>query len=246
VEIKRCVPKDYRVAAVVSTYNSAAFISECLSNIEAQSIADQIEIVIVDAASTENEKDIIVGYQKNYDNITYIRTKDRVGIYAAWNIAITHAVAPYCISVSTNDQLRRDACEILAKVLDEDPETVLVFGDTYLTRNPHETFDNNQHYASYQWSDYNFNRHLSEGCGIGPHPMWRRSIHHRVGYFDERFIADGDQEFWMRIGKQYGICHIPVYTGLQWITNESLSGKGDTPLLEVAYIQAKYRLNILK
>jgi FkbM family methyltransferase len=241
IEILPCSPKEYRVSAIVSTYKSEEFIGECLENLMNQSIAEQIEIVIIDAASPQNEKLVVAKYREKYSNIKYIRTNERIGVYAAWNIAIQHSTAPYCISVSTNDQLSPDTCKILADELDADAEIMLVFGDTYLTKYPHETFGNNRHHAVYQWPAYSFQRHLENGCCIGPHPMWRRAIHQQVGYFDERFIADGDQELWMRIGSKYKIRHIDSFTGLQWLTEESLSGKGETPLLELAYIQARYR-----
>lgn len=240
-EIHHAAPSEYRVSAIVSTYKSQDFIADCLENLQSQSIAGQIEIVIVDAASPEKERDIVQAYREHYDNITYIRTNARIGVYAAWNIAIGHAAGRYCMSVSTNDHLRRDACELLARELDDHPKTVLVFGDTYLTSNPHETFENNSYYSTYRWDDYSFANHLKDKCCVGPHPMWRRSIHETVGLFDERFVADGDQEFWMRLGSQFDVRHIAEFTGLQWITETSLSGKGSTPFLELEYIQALYR-----
>jgi glycosyltransferase involved in cell wall biosynthesis len=132
--------QDYIVSAIVSTYNSEDFIRECLENLESQTISKNLEIVVVDAASLQNEEQIVKEFQKRYSNITYIKTKGRVGIYAAWNIAIKEASGRYCISASTNDILNQEACEILARYLDENQECMLVYGDTYLTKTPHENF----------------------------------------------------------------------------------------------------------
>jgi GT2 family glycosyltransferase/thioredoxin-like negative regulator of GroEL len=161
-------------------------------------------------------------------------------VYAAWNIAIKASSGKYCISVSTNDCLRENACEILARTLDENLDCMLAYGNTYLTRNPHETFVENTHYGVYQWPDYRF-EDLLRNCMVGPHPIWRKSVHEKIGYFDERYIADGDQEFWLRIGERYNLIHISEFTGLQWITPYSLSGEGSIPLLEVAHIHTRYQ-----
>lgn len=241
VDIHRCKPGRYRVSAIISTYASEAFIRECLDNMLAQTIGPELEIVVVDAASPENERAVVREYQSRYDNITYIRTRARIGVYAAWNIAVAHATGMYCVSMSTNDQMAPDGCEQLARALDRNPEAVLAYGNTVLTRQPHETFARNSHDGVYRWPEYDFNDHLQKGCCIGPHPMWRRSVHEQVGYFDERFIADGDQEFWLRLGARYPLKHIDGFTGLQWITPDSLSGRGNIPMLEVAVIHAMVR-----
>ncbi|MCD6262480.1 MAG: glycosyltransferase, partial [Deltaproteobacteria bacterium] len=240
VEIRKAEAKDYLVSAIVSTYCSEEFMRECLENVEDQTISDKLEIVVVDAASPQNEGQIVKEFQKRYANITYIRTKGRIGIYTAWNIAIKASSGKYCISVSTNDHLKREACEVLARALDDNPKCALVYGNTYLTHNPHETFEKNTHFRTYQWPEYRF-EDLLQNCMVGPHPMWRKSVHDHIGYFDERYVADGDQEFWLRIGEKYPLLHIPEFIGLQWITINSLSGKGDIPRLEVAHIHAIYQ-----
>ncbi len=232
--------KDYIVSAIVSTYNSEEFIRECLENLESQTISKNLEIVVVDAHSPQNEETIVQEFQKRYSNITYIKTKGRIGIYTAWNIAIREASGRYCISASTNDILNQEACEILARYLDENPDCMLVYGDTYLTKTPHESFENNTHTDAYRWPPYSFQNHLNT-CLVGPHPMWRKQLHPQIGFFDERYIADGDQEFWLRIGEKFNIEHITEFTGLQWITDDAISRKGILPDLEVLHIQSNYQ-----
>ena len=54
----------YLVSAIVSTYNSERFIRGCLEDLENQTIADRLEIVVVNSGSEQNEDRIIKEFQK--------------------------------------------------------------------------------------------------------------------------------------------------------------------------------------
>ncbi len=227
------------VSVIVSTYASEAFMTECLDDLVSQTIFSQMEIIIVDANSPENEKSIVKSYQQQFSNIKYIRTRERIGIYAAWNIAIQAASGEFIMPMSTNDRLSKEACENLLKALYDSPGVMLVYGDSYMTQIPHQTFENHTLSGMMKWPDYSFEE-LKEKCLVGPNPMWRKSVHDTVGYFDEQFQAIGDQDFWIRIGEQYDLRHIPVVTGLFWNTTESLSGNSQVATDEIRRIRFKY------
>ncbi len=228
----------FKVTAIVSTYASEGFIKECLDDLVRQTIFDQMEIVIVDSGSPEAEKDIILEYQQRFPNITYLRTQ-RETVYAAWNRAIRLAQGTYITPFSTNDRLKKDAYEILANTLDSQPDVVLVYGDTYLTRIPHETFEFHTRCGEWRWPEYSFDD-LLHNCRVGPHPMWRTNIHETIGYFDEHYMAIGDQEFWLRMGEQFNLMHIPEVTGLYWVSPEGLSNQLDIAQPEQTIIRNMY------
>ena len=230
--------KPYKVTAIVSTYKSEAFLRECLSDLESQTMAQDIEIIVLDAASPENERAIVAEFQQQYSNIRYLRTPERIGIYLAWNIMTFMASSPYISPFSTNDRLRRDAYEVLYKAIDHH-DHALVYGDSYLTHTPHETFDNNTAKEKYLWPPYSRDM-LLQNCMVGPHPMWRKSIHQKIGYFDDSYDAIGDQEFWCRIALNYDLSHIDEVTGLYWVTTDSLSGNSELSTKEIIRYRQKY------
>ncbi len=236
-----CATKDkYDITVIVSSYSSEEFIRECLEDLENQTIADEMEIIVVDAASPQNERAVVAEFQNRYDNITYIRTNERIGVYAAWNMAIRIARGKYITPFSTNDRLRVDAYEIMKRALDRNPDVMLVYGDTYLTQIPHETFERHTLSGAFQWPEYSFDD-LLKTCLVGPHPMWRRSVHKEIGYFDEKYIAIGDQEFWLRMGEKFRLLHIPEFTGLYWNSEDGLSNKREITDPEISEIRSIYQ-----
>ncbi len=235
--------RSFAVTAIVSSYASEAFMRECLEDLEAQTLADDLEIVIVDAASPQDERAIVREFQRRYDNIRYIRTPERIGVYHAWNLAIAASSAPLILPFSTNDRLNPRACEILKRALDENPEVALVYGDSDLTNEPHQVFGRHRQTADFggrfEWPPYAY-EDLLLNCRVGPHPLWRRWVHSEIGYFDGRYKAIGDQDFWLRLGALRPLLHIPEVTGLAWITPESLSGQASAQA-EIHAIQEKHQ-----
>jgi len=238
-ETSHAANRSPRVTAIVSTYASEEFIGECLHDLVNQTISDDIEIVVIDAASPQNERAVVERFQQDYSNIRYHRTPERIGIYAAWNLAVKMARGKYLISCSTNDRLRGDACEILSRTLDDQPDVALVYGNTFLTKTPHQTLDNAELCSMYIWPEYSYETLLDRSM-VGPHPMWRRSAHDTVGYFDESLVALGDQDFWIRLGEQHKAQAIPDFTGLYLVSEDSLTGNTDLTRVEEDRVHAHW------
>jgi glycosyltransferase involved in cell wall biosynthesis len=228
------------ITVIVSTYAAAEFIDECLQDLIAQTVFPRLEIIVVDACSPENERQIVEAYARRYPNIRYVRTTTRIGVYAAWNLAIHAAHGRYVTPFSTNDRLRPEAYEILSTALTGHPDVAVVYGDTILTRTPHQSFANHTATGAFRWGKYTYET-LTAQCTVGPHPMWRRSLHQEFGYFDEQYKALGDQEFWLRVGERMPLLHLPETTGLYWDSPDALSQSGSLPSNEWATIQGTYR-----
>jgi len=227
------------ISVIVSSYCAEAFMQECLEDLERQTMIQHMEIIVVDAASPENERAVVSTFQERYHNITYLRTPARIGVYAAWNMALKLATGTYLTPFSTNDRLRPDAYEIMARTLDAHADVALVYGDTYLTRTPHQTFERHQREGIWKWPAFSYSD-LRRRCLVGPHPMWRRSVHQDVGYFDESYVALGDQDFWLRLGASRQLLHIPEVTGLYWRSSEGLSNRPEIANPEEARLRARY------
>jgi len=214
VKAKNLAKDDYLVSAIVSTYNSDRFIRGCLEDLEAQTIADRLEIVVVNSGSEQNEEAIVKEFQKKYSNIKYIKTEERETVYAAWNRGIKASTGKYITNANTDDRHRKDALEVMSKMLETLPKIALVYADVVITETENETFKNCTPVGYFHWRNWKREDLLNKGCFMGPQPMWRRDVHNEYGYFDDSFVVSGDYEFWLRISQTRNFLHIPVQLGL--------------------------------
>lgn len=228
------------VTAIVSTYASELFMEGCLSNLVGQSIFDDMEIIVVDAASPENERDIVRSYQERYPNIRYIRTPERIGLYPAWNIAIREAKGKYLTNANTDDRKHPQCIEKLVKALEEDSEAVLAYSDCVITDEANCEFGEGRAISHHEWLDYD-HLNLIRRCEIGPMPLWRASLHEEIGLFDEYFIGAGDYEFWLRASQKYHFVHLKEHLGLYLQHDNNLETRNmQRKLNEEYYIKSTY------
>lgn len=225
---KPAVP-EIRVSAIVSVYNSEKYIVECFEDLISQSLykKGQMEIVVVNTGSQQNEDDIILQYQKSYPNIEYIRIDRRETVYQAWNRGIKVARGKYITNANTDDRHRYDALEIMADELDRNPEVVLVYANQYVTRTENERFDSNTNCGAFLWPEYDHIQLIHTSC-CGPQPLWRKSLHDEFGYFHEALKVAGDYEWWLRISEKYSFKHIDQMLGLYLLSDDSIEHKENT------------------
>lgn len=211
----------YDVSAIVSTYNSERFIRGCLENLEAQSIAGRLEIIVIDSNSQENERSVVEEFQKRYGNILYIRTYEREGLYASWNRGVRTANGRYITNANTDDRHLPRSLEIKAMALDMFPDVGLVYSDVWGTDIENDIFDpeDKARFHLYRYPDFTPLSGLT-GSNFSPQPMWRRSAHDTVGFFDERYTIAGDYEFFYRLAVKLGALHIREPLGL-YLENQS-------------------------
>jgi glycosyltransferase involved in cell wall biosynthesis len=233
------------VSILTSLYKGGDYIRSFLENITSQSIfRDHCELIIVDACSPDNEGEVIAEFQRKFPNIVYRRCDTRVGIYEAWNIAVKLAKGRYCTNANLDDCRRQDSLEIQAAILDSLPFADVAYQDVLYSfegKIPFEVIDSHDlRTALPVISSYNLMEFNS------PHnaPMWRKSVHDEVGYFNETLKSAGDYDFWMRClieGKTFyksNAAHVGYY-----VNPEGLSTRPDTRGVEEGWAisRAYYR-----
>ena len=193
-----------KVSIITSVYKGEKYIKHFLNDITKQTIFNECELVIINAASPENEEKHIMPFVEKYKNIKYFKLKEDPGIYAVWNLAIENSTAPYITNANLDDSKSIECIEKQASTLDKNPNVDLVYGETMETFKELETFDNNSSTQSFPCLDFSFQNLLKVNS---PHssPMWRREMHKKYGDFNPDYKYCGDYEMWLRAAQQGSI-----------------------------------------
>ena len=218
--------KQIKVTAIVSTYNSEKFITACLDDLINQTLYSkgELEIVVVNSGSLQNEESVIEEYQSRYKNIKYIKT-ERETIYSAWNRGVKQASGIYITNANTDDRHSPFAFEVMADFLDKNQNKNIdvVYADSYVTKFENENWGTKKIKGIFKWPEHNI-RHLFDVCYLGPQPMWRKSLHDKLGYFDAEYQSAGDYEFWLRLStKGINFAHLNEVFGIYYENENSVS-----------------------
>jgi len=93
------------LSVCIPTYNFGKFIGETLESIISQ-ITDEVEIVILDGASTDNTREVVESYQLSCPAIRYYRMDKRGGIDHDMALSVDYANGTYCWLFSGDDLIR--------------------------------------------------------------------------------------------------------------------------------------------
>jgi abequosyltransferase len=116
-----------RLSVSIPVYNFAKFLPETLDSILEQDGASEVEIVILDGASTDNTGDVVESYKARHGGIRYVRMPQKGGIDRDMAHAVAHATGEHVWLFSGDDWMLPGA---LRKALNH----IASGQDLYLTR----------------------------------------------------------------------------------------------------------------
>lgn len=98
-----------KVSIIVPVYNVEEYIDRCLKSLVNQTLKD-IEIIVVNDGSPDNSEEIILKYEKKYNNIKYLKKKNG-GLSDARNYGLKYAKGEYIAFVDSDDYVSKDIYE---------------------------------------------------------------------------------------------------------------------------------------
>ena len=241
--ISNSCEKTYKVSAIISTFNSEEFIKGRLDNLLDQTINSDLEIIIINSNSKEDEDGVIRTYLEGHKNITYIVTDKTETIYQAWNRGIKHSKGAYITNANTDDRHSKIALETLSNVLDNNKNIAAVYADQFISNIPNQTFEEIKNGKSFRRAEFSRIRLLND-CIVGSQVLWRASLHHddKIWFNEEMEIA-GDYEFFCRVAEKYTIKYFDQILGVYFMSaqssNKEYQSKNKT-LMETLLIKVKY------
>lgn len=121
---------EYKVSVLIPVYNGENYLKRAVNSIIGQTFDfSDVELIIVDDASTDNTKEIIQQYQEKYSNIRGIFLKENNGRPGRpRNIAMEHAESDYIIFLDCDDVYYENAIEILYNTIKRDNTDCVLAG----------------------------------------------------------------------------------------------------------------------
>lgn len=233
------------ITAIVSTHAAERWIRGCLDDLLAQTIADRLEILVVDAGSPQGEAAIVHEYGRRHGNIRCVRTPTRENTSTVFNLATGLARGRYLTTANTDDRHHPDFCERMVAALEAHPQAGIAYADSLITTRDNETFADNTATRRYAWPDYTPTAALS-CCLFGAQPVWRRDAHRLAGAWDPALSRANDHDMFLRIAWRCGAVHVREVLGLFLQRPDSQSGSDArrATLDEVLFVLRRHRAGI--
>jgi glycosyltransferase involved in cell wall biosynthesis len=103
------------VSVLIPVYNARAFVGQAIDSALRQSAGD-LEVIVVDDASTDGSSDIIAGYDD--PRIRRFRNASNLGLVGNWNECLRHARGRYITMLHQDDVMEPENVKRKAKALD--------------------------------------------------------------------------------------------------------------------------------
>lgn len=193
-----------RVSAIITAYNSEAFIAEAINSVLKQSrVVD--EIVVVDDGSTDTTRQVVAEFADQ--GIKFIQQHNQ-GAGAARNKGIKETTGDFIAFLDADDIWLEDKTRLQVKYLNEHPNSALVSGFAHWWN---VAKDKVRVSGKISRDIKTLRREILVHNVLGNPSMVmvRRSALAEVGLFDEKIRWGQDWELWQRLVERYEAGVIP-------------------------------------
>ncbi len=190
-----------RVSVIIPTHNRAKVLPRAVDSALKQDY-ENIEIIVVDDASTDETPQKIEDYEKD---IEYIRFEQNRGANAARNAGIRYSTGDIISFLDSDDEYPSDNISKKVDALKSAPDSC---GGVFT---PHKTYKNGQIWRTGMYSgstvDIDVLKHSNVVGGFSCVAV-RRSVFNDVGFLDESLPSSQDYDFYLRLTQEYILNYI--------------------------------------
>lgn len=208
------------LSIVIANYNYGRFLEEAIQSVIAQGMGDKVELIICDAASTDNSVEIIKKYARGLPpntelndwqstealtadsqmlttKITWWCSEKDGGQSAAFNKGFSHAQGEWISWLNADDILMpRTLCGFEELVRNKSKAD-------WITGNKLHFDSNSRKIMSIHWGPHSLPPFLRGNTAFsavyGPTTFWKKSLYNRLGPIDESLFYAMDSEYWARM-----------------------------------------------
>ena len=187
------------VSIVLPTYNRAHLIRRSIDTCLSQTLKD-IELIIVNDCSTDDTAAILDEYACRDGRIRVIHNDTNYKLPASLNRGFAIAKGKYYTWTSDDNLYAPNALEVLSQVLENQPETDLVYGDYT------EIDENDRPTGTGRMNDINESFMLWKGCGSCF--MYKAMVHTTNKGYDPALFLIEDYDFFLRASLHFKFMYL--------------------------------------
>ncbi len=91
-----------KISVIMPAYNASKYIGKAIISVIKQNYSN-LELIIIDDCSSDNTSEIIQQFQKNYENIVYIKMENNSGVAKTRNKGLSIASGQYIAFLDSDD-----------------------------------------------------------------------------------------------------------------------------------------------
>jgi glycosyltransferase involved in cell wall biosynthesis len=183
-------------SVIITNFNNKPYLGRAIRSCIKQSLPkERYEIIVVDDASTDKSKDVLVGFK---DKIVSLELPENVGVAEASNTGIRNALGSYIMRVDSDDYITEHTLLFMTEILDKNHDIGFVYAD-HLRVDEKETVLERVVINSPDLI-------LRHGAGI----MFRKSYLESLGLYDKELRNAEDYHLLKKYMKQFQGYHLPL------------------------------------
>jgi GT2 family glycosyltransferase len=187
------------VSIVTPSYNQARYLEQTIRSVLGQDYP-RIEYLVVDGASPDGSVEIIKKYRSK---LAYWVSENDSGQGNAINKGLARATGEIVAWLNSDDYYLPGAVSAAVKILDENPEVVLVYGNM-LAVDEHGNAFNTLEYRQLTLRDFLCFQIIGQ-----PAVFFRREVLEKTGMLEPTFHFLLDHHLWIRIAELGKVLHVP-------------------------------------
>jgi GT2 family glycosyltransferase len=258
-----------KISIVIVTYNSSSSIEETLKSIVLSKTNIDYEVIVVDNNSSDNTKNIVKNYEKEYKNIRLLALESNIGFSKANNRGAQVSCGEFILILNpdviivdyTLDQILTEfhkhndigiyACKLLNvdRSLQYTCRRFLGFFEFLFSRTPIKRFMAsryiNKSKSKYLMEDYDHENPIEVDWVIGAFMLIDSRIYSQIGGFDERYFLyfeDMDLCYKMKI-RGLRVIYDPKISLIHIYSQDSTKKFGKTSILHFKSMFKFYSLH---
>ena len=186
------------ISIVIPTWNRPALVARLVGLINAAEAGDDIEIVVVDNDSKQENWKQLQSVASTHRNVRLYRNSVNIGMTPNWNKAIDYARGQWIGFMCDDDMFKPDSIKRVRQLILTASRPCLILQNSSIG-------------LDLEWIEPGVVAANRVALPPASGQFWHREVTEKLGAFDERVKYCPDAEFWLRLAYHYPVLLVRDY-----------------------------------